>query len=372
MPGSWTHPCSVWMQSMGCFDLAHSQHLQAWLVPAPLAILAQHPPWGGWDTAAKASLDVPLPTWGRVRPGRAPACSRKPLLAQRLREPPESPSLGGSALAPQWDREVPALGLVSWSLPVFLLHGLKTKLILASGSLSFIPDCCSPRPSPCIFSGPLESPVCPRPAPVHPPLGHLGVQHPAAGIFITQSTGFVASFGSPRPVCHIYRLLGQGAEPWGIPAGSCSAGRQDFVVACGPLVCSWCLQLRNGWQAMTPYIREERGHPPGLWAAGCSDENQMSLSCPQAALVTRTGCPHCLARQAPAEERDTRLATWGQQIYGFPSQQQHTSIWGMPGLSGIYKQAEYRGQSSPIFWLLGCYISSRHQPLNQHQMPGNY
>lgn len=137
---------------MGCFDLAHSQHLQARLVPAPLAILAQHPPWGGWDMAAKASLDVPLCTWGRVRPGRAPACSRKPPAHSAALGATREPKPAGSALAPQWDRVVPALGLVSWSLPVFLLHSLKTKLILASGSLSFIPDCCSPQPSPCIFS----------------------------------------------------------------------------------------------------------------------------------------------------------------------------------------------------------------------------
>lgn len=37
-------------------------------------------------------------------------------------------------------------------------------------------------------------------------------------------------------------------------------------------------QLPNGWQVMTPDIREERGHPPGPWAAGCSDEDQMCLS----------------------------------------------------------------------------------------------
>lgn len=144
MPGSWTHPCLMWMQSMGCFDLAHSQHLQVWLVPAPLAILAQHSPSGGWDTAAEASLDVLPPTWGRVRPGRAPACSRKPPARSATVRATREPKPGGSALAPQWDREVPALGLVSWSLPVFLLRSLKKKLILASGSLSFIPDCCSP------------------------------------------------------------------------------------------------------------------------------------------------------------------------------------------------------------------------------------
>lgn len=48
-------------------------------------------------------------------------------------------------------------------------------------------------------------------------------------------------------MCHIYRLLGQGSEPWGIPAGRCSAGRQDFMVAC-TLTRSWYLQLPNGWQ----------------------------------------------------------------------------------------------------------------------------
>lgn len=56
---------------------------------------------------------------------------------------------------------------------------------------------------------PLESPVYPRPAPVHLPLWQWGEQHPAPGISIPQSTEFAASFGSPR---NIYRLLGQGAE----------------------------------------------------------------------------------------------------------------------------------------------------------------
>lgn len=212
------------------------------------------------------------------------------------------------------------LGLLSWSLPVFLLHGLKAKLTLASGALSFIPDCCTPQPSPHIFTGPVESPVRPCPVPGHSPLGQLGVQLPAPSIFSPLSTELAASLGSPMPMCHIYRLLGQGVEPWGIPAGSRSMGRQDFAVACRPFACCWYLQLPNGWQVLSPKLPSESkgGHPAGPRAAGCNDEDQMCICCPQAALVTRTACPHHPARQAPAKEGDTGLGTWGQQSYGSP------------------------------------------------------
>jgi len=65
-------------------------------------------------------------------------------------------------------------------------------------------------------------------------------------------------------------------------------------------------------------IRDKRGDPPGPRAAGCSDEDQMCICCLQAALVTRTGCPHLLARQNPAKEEDTALSTWGQHSYVSP------------------------------------------------------
>lgn len=60
------------------------------------------------------------------------------------------------------------------------------------------------------------------------------------------------------PVCDIYRLLEQGAEPWGIPAGSRSVGRQNFAVACRRLACSWYLQLPNEWQVLSLKLPPER------------------------------------------------------------------------------------------------------------------
>lgn len=198
-------------------------------------------PCGGCDTAARQVWKCfCLLQAGCVQAGLQPAAGSL-LLTQQLRKPPKSLSPGGSALAPRWDREVPALGLLSWSLPVFLLHSLKAKLTLASGALSFIPDCCSPQPFPCIFTGPVESPVCPCPAPGHPPLGQLDIQHPAPSIFSSPCTGLDASLKSPLPVCHMYGLLGQGAEPQRIPAGSHGASRQDSMAACRVLACSWYL-----------------------------------------------------------------------------------------------------------------------------------
>lgn len=58
----------------------------------------------------------------------------------------------------------------------------------------------------------------------------------------------------------------------------------------------------------------------------------MYISYPQAALVTRTGCPRCLISQAPAEDRDTGLGTWGQHSYGSPL----TVISRLPTSAGLH------------------------------------
>lgn len=124
---------------------------------------------------------------------------------------------------------------------------------------------------------------------MHLPLWQQGEQHPAASIFIPQSMEFAVSSGSPRSVCHIYRLLGQGAEPWGIPAGSHSAGRQGFVVACRAPPCLPFVSPVTKWMAgHDSFHQRGRGYPPGPWAAEHSHEDQRCLSCSQAALVTRT------------------------------------------------------------------------------------
>lgn len=110
MPGSWAHPCLMWTQSMGCFDLAHSQHLQVWLVPAPLAILAQHSPWaGGIRQQRQVWMCLCLLGTGCVQAGLQPAAGSL-LLTQRLCEPPESPSLeevpwphSGTGRCRHWD-----------------------------------------------------------------------------------------------------------------------------------------------------------------------------------------------------------------------------------------------------------------------------
>jgi len=66
MPASWIHPCSLWMQPTGCFDLAQSQHPQACDLGTVCSL-------GRVGYSSKASLEVPLPALGRVRAGRAPS-----------------------------------------------------------------------------------------------------------------------------------------------------------------------------------------------------------------------------------------------------------------------------------------------------------
>lgn len=203
--------------------------------------------------AAKASLDVPLRTWGRVRPGRTPACSRKPPAHSAALRATREPKPAGSALAPQWDREVPALGLVSMSLPVFLLHSLKTKLILASGSLSFIPDCCSPQPYPCIFS------VCWKALFAHAqhqcifPFGNResSTQHQASLFPRTQN--LLLPLG-PHGLCDTFTGC------WGRELSHGASQQEATVQAsrfCGGIPCLFLVsQLPNGWQIMTPYTRK--------------------------------------------------------------------------------------------------------------------
>lgn len=69
-------------------------------------------------------------------------------------------------------------------------------------------------------------------------------------------------------------------------AGTRAIGHPSRKLLCGAMQ-TLCLlsvsQLQNGWQVMTPSIREERGYPPGPWAVGYTDADQMCLSCPQAA-----------------------------------------------------------------------------------------
>lgn len=175
MPGSWTHPCS-WMQPIGCFNLAELQHPQSWLAPAPPVILAQHPPRVGWDTAARPSLEVPLSTQGRVCPGRASACSRKPsahsataqaMKSLSLEEVGQGGACTGTALM------VPSCFSSSWLegkvdfgiwIPIFnsrlqFTPALPLRLHWSRG------EPCSPTSSPRTFSG------------------QLAVQHPETCIF---------------------------------------------------------------------------------------------------------------------------------------------------------------------------------------------
>lgn len=262
---------------MGCFDLAHSQHLQAWLVPAPLAILAQHPPWGGWDTAAKASLDVPLPTWGRVCPGRAPGCSRKA----------PAHSVAATREPKPW-RKCPG--------PAVGQGGASTGLM--------VPSCfSSPRPEdkvdfgvwiPLLYSrllftpafplhllSPLESLVCPRQAPVPPPLGQRGVQHPAP--LFPKPQNLLLPWG-PQGLCVTFtgcwgRELSHGAsqQKAAVQADRTLGGMRT---PCLPLV-----SPAARWMAGHESLHQRGKRSPGSWAAGCSGEEQMCISCPQTALV---------------------------------------------------------------------------------------
>lgn len=204
------------------------------------AILATASTPGRVGYSSKASLEVPLPTPGRVHPGRAPAYGRQRPACSAAARATEEPEPWRKCPGPAVGQGGAGAGTALMVPSCFSSPRLEGKVDFGIGALSFIPDCCSPQPSPCIFTGPAESPARPCPAPGHPPPGQLALQHPAPSIFTPLSTEFASSLGSLMPVCHIYRLLVWGDEPWGH-----SAGRQDFVVACRPLACSWYLQLPN-------------------------------------------------------------------------------------------------------------------------------